>query len=212
MVGPPFQVHFYTIFFPSPLKAFTQPLMVWNSYMWFLVLMLLGLVFLLLFFLGAGVWFSTLPYSGPMLGTCISSGFCISALVLPAIGLAQSRWFCPVEQSPNHAVYGWYGMMAVPMQVLISMCWLSVDSGLGACPSSSGKTNISRKGIEPSSLGSSEVNCILLWMELRWSKKTSFWSFLMTVKASPTNIIHIHIHKGYKFEMVNVLVNYLLYQ
>ena len=92
--------------------------------------------------------------------------------------------------NPNHAVFGWYGMMAVPMQVLIGVCWLSIDSGLEPA-FFIWKTNISRKGIEPSSLGSSEVNCILLWMELRWSKKTSFRSFLMTVKASSTNLFQI---------------------
>ena len=47
--------------------------------------------------------FSALPCSGPMLGTCISSGFCISALLLPAIGLAQSRWVLPCgTESQSH--------------------------------------------------------------------------------------------------------------
>ena len=55
-------------------------------------------------------------------------------------------------------------------------------------PSSSGVTNISRKGIEPSSQISSDVNWMLLLMEFRWSKKASLWFLLMTVKASSTNL------------------------
>ena len=67
-----------------------------------------------------------------------------------------------MEQGANHAVFGWYVMMAVPLQVLVGVCWLPVDSGLQSLPSPSGKINMSRNGIEPSSPGSSEVNCMLL--------------------------------------------------
>ena len=35
--GSSFQLHFYAIFFASPLVTLTQPLVVWNCYVWFKV-------------------------------------------------------------------------------------------------------------------------------------------------------------------------------
>ena len=57
-------------------------------------------------------------------------------------------------------------------------------------PSSSGMMRISKKGIEPSSLDSSQVNLMLLSMEFMWSRKASLWDFLMMVKVSSRNLFH----------------------
>ena len=61
-------VHFYVIFLASPLETFTQPLMVWNSYMWFLVPVVIGIrVPVVIFLLGAWCLVSQLY---PIDGTC----------------------------------------------------------------------------------------------------------------------------------------------
>ena len=57
-------------------------------------------------------------------------------------------------------------------------------------PSSSGMMRISKKGTEPSSLDSSQVNLMLLSMEFMCSKRAFLWDFLMIVKVSSTNLFH----------------------
>ena len=49
---------------------------------------------------------------------------------------------------------------------------------------------MSKKGIEPSSLDSSQVNLMLLSMELRCCSKEYLWAFLMIMKVSSTNLFH----------------------
>ena len=58
-------------------------------------------------------------------------------------------------------------------------------------PSLSGVINISRKGMEPSSLGSSYVKCMFESIELMCSRKTSLSTFWMIGKVSSTNLFHI---------------------
>ena len=58
-------------------------------------------------------------------------------------------------------------------------------------PSSSGMINISKKGIEPSALGSSYVKRMLSLMELMCSRKASLSAFWMMVKVSSTNLFQI---------------------
>ena len=53
-------------------------------------------------------------------------------------------------------------------------------------PSSFGITNMSRKGMDASSLWSLLVNCICWSMELMWSKKALLCDDLMMVKVSST--------------------------
>ena len=57
-------------------------------------------------------------------------------------------------------------------------------------PSSSGVMRMSRKGIDPSSLVSSQVNLMLGCMELRCSRKLSLLFFLMMVNVSSTYLFH----------------------
>ena len=38
--------------------------------------------------------------------------------------------FSPMVESAYHTVFGWNCMMAVPMQILVSVCGLSIDSGV----------------------------------------------------------------------------------
>ena len=57
-------------------------------------------------------------------------------------------------------------------------------------PFSSGMIRMSRKDMEPSSLGSSLVNLMLESTELMWSKKVSLWSILMMVRVSSTYLLH----------------------
>ena len=97
MVGPPFRCTSITYFLQVLLKLSLSPWWYGTVICDFWSLLLLGLEFLLscFFFWGLMSGFSTLPYWGPMLGTCISSRFYITALLLPAIELVQSRWFLP---------------------------------------------------------------------------------------------------------------------
>ena len=60
-------MHFYVIFLASPLKTFTQPPVVWNSYMWFLVPVVIGIrVPVVIFLLGGWCLAPNLhPVEGP---------------------------------------------------------------------------------------------------------------------------------------------------
>ena len=53
-------------------------------------------------------------------------------------------------------------------------------------PSSLGVTKMSRNGIDPSSLTSSQVNFMFWWMELRCCRKLLLSSFFIIVKVSST--------------------------
>ena len=57
-------------------------------------------------------------------------------------------------------------------------------------PSFPGMMRMSKKGIEPSSLDSLQVNLMLLSMELRCCSRESLWAFLMIMKESSTNLFH----------------------
>ena len=77
---------------------------------------------------------------------------------------------------------------------LLSQCWYrSVCVGflytvLLRLPSSLGITNISRKGIDPSSLCSSQINWMCWSMELMWSWKALLCDDSMMVNVSSTNL------------------------
>ena len=70
----------------------------------------------------------------------------------------------------------------------VCVCFLNTD--VLRLPSSSGVTSISRKGMDPSSLVSSQVNCIFGFMEFKCSRKLSLLFFLMIVKVSSTYLFH----------------------
>ena len=57
-------------------------------------------------------------------------------------------------------------------------------------PSSLGVIMMSRNSIDPSSLTSSQVNLMLLWMEFRCCRKLVLSSFFIIVKVSSTNLFH----------------------
>ena len=57
-------------------------------------------------------------------------------------------------------------------------------------PSSSGVIRISRNGMDPSSLTSSQVNLMLGCIEFRCCGKLSLLFFLMIVSVSSTNLFH----------------------
>ena len=57
-------------------------------------------------------------------------------------------------------------------------------------PSFLGVNNMSKKGMDPSSLHSSLVNCMLGSMLFRCSRNLSFSDDLMIVKVSSTNLFH----------------------
>ena len=57
-------------------------------------------------------------------------------------------------------------------------------------PSDCGMTKVSRKGIEPSALVFSAVNCMPLSIELIWLKNSSLCVDLMTTNVSSTNPFH----------------------
>ena len=71
-----------------------------------------------------------------------------------------------------------------------SVCIVFLNTDVFRLPSSSGVTRMSRKGMDPSSLVSSQVNCIFGLMEFRCSRKLSLLFFLMNVKVSSTNLFH----------------------
>ena len=68
-------------------------------------------------------------------------------------------------------------------------CFLYTD--VFKLPSSAGVIRISRNGIDPSSFISSQVNFILGCMEFRFCRKLFLFSFLIMVKVSSTNLLHI---------------------
>ena len=70
------------------------------------------------------------------------------------------------------------------------MCVVFLNTDVLRLPSSCGVTSMSRKGMDPSALVSSQVNCIFGLMEFKCSRKLSLLFFLMIVKVSSTNLFH----------------------
>ena len=70
------------------------------------------------------------------------------------------------------------------------MCVIFLNTDVFRLPSSSGVTIMSRKGMDPSSLVSSQVNWILGLMEFRCFRKLSLLFFLMMMSVSSTNLFH----------------------
>ena len=127
-----FEVHFYAIFLASPLETLTQPLMVWNSYMWFWSLLLLGLEFLLLFFfLGAGVWFLNFTLLRAHVG------YLHFFKVLYKCSSSSCSWVGPEQmvlalwnRVPILLYLDGMAWWLSQCRYWFCMCWLSVDSGL----------------------------------------------------------------------------------
>ena len=63
-----------------------------------------------------------------------------------------------------------------------SVCVGFLKTDVVMLPSTPGVNNMSRNGMEPSSLGSSDVNCIFLSMELMWFRKLCCWAALMITR------------------------------
>ena len=62
-------------------------------------------------------------------------------------------------QGTNRTVFGWYCMVTVPLQIQVSMSWLSIYSSAEASIFIR-FIKMSKKGMDPSSLWSSLVNCM----------------------------------------------------
>ena len=71
-----------------------------------------------------------------------------------------------------------------------SVCVVFLNTDVFRLPSCSGVTRMSRKGMDLSSLVSSQVNWILGLMEFRCFMKLSLLFFLMVVNVSSTNLFH----------------------
>ena len=94
MVGPPCRCTSMPYFLQVLLKLSLSPWWYGTVMCGFWSLLLLGLEFLLLFFfLGAGVWFLNFTLLRAHVGYLHFSRCYISAPLLPAVELVQSRWF-----------------------------------------------------------------------------------------------------------------------
>ena len=126
-------MHFYAIFFASPFETFTQPLVVWYCYVWFSVHAVIRIKVPVAAIVLLWGW-CLAPDLNSIEGPCWILAF-LQTVVQVLLLFLQLEWtradgFCPMKQCPSHAIFGWYGMMAVPMQILVCICWLSMDSGL----------------------------------------------------------------------------------
>ena len=128
-----FQMYFYAIFLASSLETFTQPLMVWYCNVWFMIPAVVRVRVLVVAFVLLWGW-CLAPQLNSVEGPCwiLASLQTIVQMMFFFLQLVWARTdgFCPVELSPYHTIFRWYGMMAVPMQILVCVCWLSLDSGL----------------------------------------------------------------------------------
>ena len=70
------------------------------------------------------------------------------------------------------------------------MCVGFLNTDVFRLPSSSGVMRMSRKGMDPSLLTSSQVNLMSGSMELRCCMKLFLFFFLMMVNVSSTNLFH----------------------
>ena len=131
--GSSFLLYFYVIFPVNFLETFTHSLMVWYYVMWFLISAVvrdrvLDVAFVLLW-----GWCLT-PQLDSVEGLCwICASF--QTLVQMLFFFLQLMWartegFCPAEKGANHTVLRWNSMMAIPMQILVCVCWLFLNSGL----------------------------------------------------------------------------------
>ena len=71
-----------------------------------------------------------------------------------------------------------------------SVCVVFLNTDVFRLPSSSGVTRMSRKGKDPSSLTSSQVDLILGCIEFRCCRKLSLLFLLIIVNVSSTNLFH----------------------
>ena len=83
---------------------------------------------------------------------------------------ARTDGFCPAVKGTYHAVFRWNSMMAVPMQILICVCWLSVDSGVESALFIWYDQHI-KKRYGAVITGFSHVNWMLWLMEFKCSKR-----------------------------------------
>ena len=143
--------------------------------------------FLFCSYLGSGSSFLLLSW--PMWGICILWKHQRGVLLLATVG--------GVKQTVDAL---WY---RVPATLYLDgiVWWLShcryksvwvvfLNTDVFRLPSSSWVTRMSRKGIDTSSLTSSQVNLILGCIELRCCRKLSLLLFLMIVNVSSTNLFH----------------------
>ena len=111
----------------------------------------------------------------------------------------SSSFFCSCGS--EHIVLAlWYRVPATlyleEMVWLLSHCryksvWVGfLNTDVLRLPSSLGVTKMSRNGIDPSFLTSSQVNLMFWWMELRCCRKLFLSSFFIMVNVSSTNLFH----------------------
>ena len=128
-----FQVHFYAIFLASPLETFTQPLVVWYCYVWFLIHVVIRIRVPVVAIFPLWGWYLA-HHLHSVEGPCWLLAFLQTVIQMLFLFLqfrvGQSRWFLPYEtESLSHYILMvWYD--GCPNADTGFMCWLSVDSGL----------------------------------------------------------------------------------
>ena len=93
---------------------------------------------------------------------------------------------CSVPITPYFVVNGWWLSHCRKRSVWVGF----LNTDVLRLPSLPGVTSISKKGMAPSSLWFSAVNCICWSMELRYSRNPSFWDDCKMVNVSSTNLFH----------------------
>ena len=183
-----FKEHLNPKFVACPLYSLTKSLMVWDYHVQVCFVVVLASLGSSCFVL---VWVLAL-HSCPFNGPCGVFASCESFEEVFFFFLQQLG----VEQTVDAL---WY---RVPATLYLDgiVWWVShcryksvwvvfLNTDVFRLPSSSGVTRMSKKGIDPSSLTSSQVNLILGCIEFRCCRNLSL-SFLMIVNVSSTNLFH----------------------
>ena len=91
--------------------------------------------------------------------------------------MGGTNTFSPVKQCTDGTIVGRYGMVAIPLQILAGVSWF-LYIVVSKLPSACGMIRVSRRGIEPSALVFSAVNCMPSSMELI-CVKNSFYGLIL---------------------------------
>ena len=124
--SPSLEEHLHTKVTAFFLDTFTQPLIVWNSYVGFGSVALLSVLVLLLVLLGWIVQPNLHPVQSPSRVVAVAQCsvqmffFLLQALIVGAYG------FSPVEEGSNNPIFECYWVMTVPLKILVCEGWLPI--------------------------------------------------------------------------------------
>ena len=128
-----FKMYFYPIFLASSFEVLTQPLMVRYNNVWFWPSAVdrNWLVVFSLFFFRAGVWLFNLTLFSAQFGY-LHFLRDLNRCFFFLLQLARVGTYCsiPMIQDAYHAVIGCNCMMVVPVQILVCVSWLPIDTGV----------------------------------------------------------------------------------